>query len=79
MKKLNWGETEKKPKDEDHKEEEKEIAHVESVDNRIYFYAPIRSHEILRLNKHLKEVSNALLHSAYIQNRKPASIYLHIN
>ena len=57
----------------------KEPSYVETVDNHIYFYSYIGTSEVLQLNKRLRELNNELLRSAGLQDRKPASIFLHIN
>jgi len=49
------------------------------VDNHIYFYSHIGTSEVLQLNRRLRELNNELLRSAGLQDREPASIFLHIN
>jgi len=57
----------------------KEPSFVETVNNRIYFYADVYKSEVLQLNKHLRELNNELAYDAKLQSREPASIFLHIN
>jgi ATP-dependent Clp endopeptidase proteolytic subunit ClpP len=57
----------------------KELAFVETVSNRIYFYSEIGRNEVLQLNRRLRELSNELLVAAAEQERPPAKIFLHIN
>jgi len=52
---------------------------VETVDNHIYFYSYVGTSEVLQLNKRLRELNNDLLRSAGLQDREPASMFLHIN
>jgi ATP-dependent Clp endopeptidase proteolytic subunit ClpP len=57
----------------------KEASYVETVNNHIYFYSEVGKSEILQLNKHIRELNNDLLYNAKVQDRDPASIFLHIN
>lgn len=57
----------------------KEPSYVETVNNHIYFYSSVGKSEILQLNKKMRELNNELLFTANVQEREPASIFLHIN
>lgn len=57
----------------------KEPSYVEVVNNHIYFYSHVYQTEVLQLNRKIKELDNDLLYQAKIQERDPASIFLHIN
>ena len=77
-KKVFWGngkEADEQPRAEIYKEP----SYVETVDNHIYFYSYIGTSEVLQLNRRLRELNNELLRSAGLQDREPASIFLHIN
>lgn len=77
-KKLFWG-NEQSEEGATKAEIYKEPSYVETVDNHIYFYSYVGQGEILQLNKRLRELNNDLLRSAGLQDREPASIFLHIN
>lgn len=75
-----WGEEGKNP--EQPKQGEtiyKEPSFVETVDNHIYFYSYVGKNEVLQLNKRIRELNSSLLSQAQLQDRNPASIFLHIN
>jgi len=77
-KKIFWGDaesTEEGPRQEIFREP----SYVETVNNHIYFYSSVGKSEILQLNKRVRELNNELLYQANVQERSPASIYLHIN
>ena len=57
----------------------KEASYVETVNNHIYFYSGVGKAEVLQLNRRMRELNNSLVYDAKIQDRKPASIFLHIN
>ena len=57
----------------------KEPSYIERVDNRIYFYAEVDSEQVLKLNRNLREITGEMLHSARIEERSPASIFLHVH
>jgi len=57
----------------------REPSYVEVVDNHIYFYSQVDKAQVLQLNKRIRDLNNELLHTARIQARDPASIFLHIN
>lgn len=59
--------------------EGKEPKAVDTVDNRIYFYSSVGREEILKLNKGIRKMDGELWREAQIQEREPASIFLHIN
>lgn len=77
--KIIWGvekaDEEGRPKAEIYKEP----SYVETVDNHIYFYSYVGKSEVLQLNKKVRELNNELLRSAGLQDRPPASIFLHVN
>jgi ATP-dependent Clp protease protease subunit len=58
--------------------EDNKPSFVEVVDNRIYFYSQVFMEKILQLNKNIRDKSINLDREARVQNREPASIYLHI-
>jgi len=77
-KRLVWGEEE--PGEEAPRAEiYKEPSYVETVNNHIYFYSGVGKTEVLQLNRKIKELNNSLLYDAKVQDREPASIFLHIN
>lgn len=75
--KIAWGDQEgpEEPKAEIYKEP----SYVETVDNHIYFYSYVGKSEVLQLNRRIRELNNDLLRSAGLQDREPASIFLHLN
>ncbi len=80
MKEQIWGSVETRNESPSPKLEiYKEPSFVETVRNRIYFYSDIYRAEVLQLNRRLREVNNDLLFEAQVQDREPASIFLHIN
>ena len=53
---------------------------LETVGNRIYFYAPISGNKILTLNRKLREVSNDMIYEQLkMTAAHPNPIFLHIN
>lgn len=78
-KRLIWGDKTEEQPEQPKAEIYKEPSYVETVDNHIYFYSYIGTSEVLQLNKRLRELNNDLLRSAGLQDREPASIFLHIN
>ena len=77
-KKVFWG-SEDAPAENPKAEIYKEPSFVEMVDNHIYFYSSVGKAEVLQLNRRIRELNNDLLRSAGLQDREPASIFLHIN
>jgi ATP-dependent protease ClpP protease subunit len=57
----------------------REPSYVETVDNHIYFYSDVGKHEVLQLNRRIRELNTSLFTNAQMQGREPASIFLHIN
>lgn len=57
----------------------KEPSYVETVNNHIYFYSGVSKSEVLQLNRRVKELNNSLIYDSKVQDREPASIFLHIN
>lgn len=78
MRKVIWG-NEQKVEDDVIAEIYKEPSYVEIVDNHIYFYSDVYSNEVLQLNRRVKELNNELLYQAKVQEREPASIFLHVS
>ena len=82
--KIIWGgydEEEKKKEEEEAKAQTiyKEPSYVETVNNHIYFYSFVGKSEVLQLNRRIRELNNSLIYDAKVQDRDPASIFLHIN
>jgi len=78
-KRLSWGAEEPEQSTEPKGEIYKEPSYVETVNNHIYFYSYIGKSEILQMNRKLRELNADLLNNAALQEREPASIFLHIN
>lgn len=56
----------------------KEQSFVETVDNQIYFYSGVEASSILQLNRRVRELDHQLLVNGALQQRPPASIFLHV-
>lgn len=77
--KIIWGAGESAEEEKPRAEIYKEPSYVETVNNHIYFYSLVGKSEILQLNKRVRELNNSLIYDAKVQDREPASIFLHIN
>lgn len=71
-----WGIVSKELQDGDNSKDQKTI---ETVDNHIYFYTDVTRKDICNLNKELRITGGSLWREAQMQEREPASIFLHIN
>ena len=76
--KMLWGASENQP-EKPQAEIYKEPSYVETVNNHIYFYSFVGKSEVLQLNRRIRELNNDLVYNAKVQDREPASIFLHIN
>ena len=80
MEKPLWGVEKPNPEGgETRAEIYKEPSYVETVNNHIYFYSFVGKAEVLQLNRRIRELNNDLIYNAKVQERDPASIFLHIN
>jgi len=58
----------------------REPAYLETVDNKIYFYAEIYRDKVLQLNRKIKELNNSLTRQrGQLSLKEQIPIYLHIN
>lgn len=80
---ITWGDKSKPDEENSPKGTEvlvKEPEILETVDNRIYFYAEVTRQNVLRLNKNLREKSNQYVSDAQIRETDgTVPIYLHVN